>query len=174
MPRPCDKNMTIAKKAAEVLFAAQQRASQFGRAGKNSALIPSIRQTARDYGVSYTAIEKHLCTLRAGGNLRVSPDEGGRPRAITDAEDAALAAFVIWLAEAGFPALPIQVEETANYLRDLRELQKKAAIKPVEIYRKGAELDPAPIEDFFARYRAIVREYDLGPLEIWNADESGC
>ncbi|KZL83669.1 hypothetical protein CI238_06420, partial [Colletotrichum incanum] len=127
--------------------------------------------------------------LRAGGNLRVSPDEGGRPRAITDAEDAALAAFVIWLAEAGFPALPIQVEETANYLRDLRgmppvsehfvrtwladhpELQKKAAIKPVEIYRKGAELDPAPIEDFFARYRAIVREYDLGPSEIWNADE---
>ncbi|KZL84705.1 hypothetical protein CI238_07898 [Colletotrichum incanum] len=129
MPRPCDKNMTIAKKAAE---------------------------TARDYGVSYTAIEKHLRTLRAGGNLRVSPDEGGRPRAITDAKDAALAAFVIWLTKAGFPALPIQVEETANYLRDLRELQKKAAIKPVKIYRKGAELDPAPIEDFFARYQAIV------------------
>ncbi|GKT81969.1 hypothetical protein ColTof4_14392 [Colletotrichum tofieldiae] len=191
MPRPCDKNMTAAKKAAEVVFAAQQRA-QFDRAGKQISTI-SIREVARQYGVSDMSIRRHLRTLRAGHNLRASPPAAlGRPRALTAAEDAALAAFVIWLAEAGFPALPIQVEETANYLRNLRamppvsehfvrtwladhpELQKKAAIKPVEIYRKGAELDPAPIEDFFTRYRATVREHDLGPSEIWNADESGC
>ncbi|GJC89511.1 hypothetical protein ColLi_12349 [Colletotrichum liriopes] len=129
MPRQSEKYMTAAKKAAEVVFAAQQRAGQFDRAGKNSSAI-SIREVARQ------------CA---------SPEEGGRPQALRDAEDAALAAFVIWLAEAGFPALPIQVEETANYLRNLRgmppvsehfvctwladhpELQKKAAIKPVDL-----------------------------------------
>ncbi|KZL79055.1 putative transposase [Colletotrichum incanum] len=121
MPRPCDKNMTAAKKAAEVVFAAQQRA-QFDRAGKQISTI-SIREVARQYGVSDMSIRRHLRTLRAGHSLRASPPAAlGRPRALTVAEDAALAAFVIWLAEAGFPALPIQVEETANYLRNLCEL----------------------------------------------------
>ncbi|KDN62135.1 hypothetical protein CSUB01_12085, partial [Colletotrichum sublineola] len=134
-----------------------------------------------------------LRTLRAGGNLRASPPAAlGRPRAITDAEDAALAAYIIWLENAGFPAIPIELEETANYLRSLRgmpavsehfvrtfiadhpELQHRRVIKPVELCRRGAELDPVPIEDFFERYRGIIRDYDLGPSEIWNADETGC
>ncbi|GKT49056.1 uncharacterized protein ColSpa_09237 [Colletotrichum spaethianum] len=192
MPRQYDKNMTTAKKAAEVVFAAQQRASHFDRAGKQISAI-SIRKVARQYGVSNTSIHRHLQALRASHNLQASPPATlGRPRALTDAKDAALTAFVIWLAEAGFPALPIQVEETANYLRDLQgirpvsehfvhtwladhpELQKKSTIKPVELYRKGAELDPAPIKDFFAQYRAIVQEYDLSPSDIWNANESRC
>ncbi|GKT48965.1 uncharacterized protein ColSpa_09146 [Colletotrichum spaethianum] len=191
MPQPYDKNMTAAKKAAKVVFAAQQQA-QFDQAGKQISTI-SIREVTQQYSVSDMSIRRHLQTLQAGHDLQASPPAAlGRPRALTAAEDAALAAFVIWLAEASFPALPIQVKETANYLRNLRamppisehfvhtwladhpELQKKAAIKPVEIYHKGAKLDPAPIKDFFTRYQATVREHDLGPSEIWNANESGC
>ncbi|KAK1953509.1 hypothetical protein LY78DRAFT_649259, partial [Colletotrichum sublineola] len=87
--------MTSAKKAAELLFAAQQRAG-LDRPGKKASAVPSIRQFARDYGVSDMSIRRHLRTLRAGGNLRASPEEGGRPRSLTDAEDVALGAFVIW------------------------------------------------------------------------------
>ncbi|KDN67101.1 hypothetical protein CSUB01_01744 [Colletotrichum sublineola] len=181
MPRQGDKYMTPAKKAAELLFAAQQRAG-LDRPGKKASAVPSIHQTAREYGVSHTVIEKHLRTLRAGGNLRASPEEGGRPRLLTEAEDTALGAFVLWLAEAGFPAQPLQVEETANYLRSLRgmpavnsdhfvrtwladhpELQRRAFIKPVEVLRLGAELNPAPVEDFFTRYRAVIRDLRDSP-----------
>ncbi|KZL87195.1 hypothetical protein CI238_10299 [Colletotrichum incanum] len=105
MPRLCNKNITAAKKAAEVISTI------------------SIRKVAWQYGVSDMSIRRYLWTLRAGHSLWASPPAAlGRPRALTVAEDAALAAFVIWLAEAGFPALPIQVKETANYLRNLREL----------------------------------------------------
>ncbi|KAK1953666.1 hypothetical protein LY78DRAFT_538242, partial [Colletotrichum sublineola] len=77
-------------------FAAQQQASR-NRPGKNTPTIPSIRQYAREYGVSDTSIRRHLRTLRASGNLRASPPAAlGRPRAITDAEDAALTAYIIW------------------------------------------------------------------------------
>ncbi|KDN61738.1 putative transposase [Colletotrichum sublineola] len=191
MPRQCDKHMTPAKKAAQLLFAAQQQAGR-DRPGKKASAVPTIRQLARDYGVSDMSIRRHLQTLRRGGNLRASPEEGGRPRSLTDAEDTALGAFVIWLDQAGFPALPLQVEETANFLRNLRglppvsvhfvrswladhpELEARGTIKPVEVLRRGAELDPVPIEDFFTRLRGVVRDYDLGPSDIWNADESGC
>ncbi|KAK1574496.1 uncharacterized protein LY79DRAFT_565743 [Colletotrichum navitas] len=81
--------MTAAKKAAETLYIARQRAT-CQRAGKTAINIPSIRQAARDYGVSHTAIQKHLRALQEGHDLRVSPDEPGRPRSFTEAEDVAL------------------------------------------------------------------------------------
>ncbi|KAK1579285.1 uncharacterized protein LY79DRAFT_564464 [Colletotrichum navitas] len=184
MPRQCDKNMTAAKKATKVIFAAQQRAGRFNRPGKEPSAVPSIRQLARQYNISNTSIHRHLRALRAGRNLRASPDEGGRPRSLTEAEDVALGAFVIWLHKSGFPALPLQVKETANYLRSIRgqppvskhfvrswladhpELQKKGAIKPVKLYQKRAKLDPAPVEDFFAQYQAALRDHNIGPSEI--------
>ncbi|KAK1960834.1 hypothetical protein LY78DRAFT_590014, partial [Colletotrichum sublineola] len=90
------------------------------RTAKKAVTVPNIRQLAWDFGVSDTSIHRHLKTLREGGDIRVSPLMVGRPRALTDAEDAALGAFVIWMDKAGFPAQPRQVEETANFLCGLR------------------------------------------------------
>ncbi|KAK2036425.1 hypothetical protein LZ31DRAFT_483799, partial [Colletotrichum somersetense] len=87
--------MTTAKQAAERFFLARQQAAR-SRPGKTAINIPSVRQITRDYGVSHTAIQRHLRALEQDQDLRASPKEAGRPRSLTEAEDVALGAFVMW------------------------------------------------------------------------------
>ncbi|EFQ26952.1 uncharacterized protein GLRG_02123 [Colletotrichum graminicola M1.001] len=76
-------------------FVARQQATS-GHPGKTAINILPISWAAWDYGVSHMAVQKHLQALQEGRNLRASPNEPGRPQLLTEAEDTALGAFVIW------------------------------------------------------------------------------
>ncbi|KAL6407520.1 hypothetical protein AUP68_08539 [Ilyonectria robusta] len=92
--------------------------------GRNTSLRSgtkplSLRAAARLYNVSTSEVFRQLKRLEDGSHDTNRPR--GRPRALSEAEDDALVAYVMWMERAGFPASKKQVEEAANTLRLQRD-----------------------------------------------------
>lgn len=190
-------NESPALRAARVIFAS--RARRHLRRGDQpttpSTPTVTISSMARKYDCSRTAISKHLKGLEQGHVYgALSPQGAGRPRALTDAEDAAVVAYIQWLERCGCPAQPASIVTAANELRQSRvppaaavnknwlsrwmidhpELQRARSIRPREVSRASVEADPTAIVEFFDKYDEYMQTYDLRPSAIWNMDEAGC
>ncbi|KAG5793214.1 hypothetical protein H9Q69_007728 [Fusarium xylarioides] len=70
--------------------------------------------------------------LEAANTLSIEdiPDERiGRPRLLTDEEEEAIVAFVIWMQKSGLPASKYEVKDAANTLRRRRNPDAKPVSK---------------------------------------------
>ncbi|KAK2688283.1 hypothetical protein QWA68_013067 [Fusarium oxysporum] len=86
-------------------------------------------------------------------------DRGGRPRLLTDDEEEAIVAFVVWMQKSGLPASKYEVEDTANTLRRRRDPDAK-----VGILRERVEcLVYFGCNEHLQQPRNAFREYDLPP-----------
>lgn len=117
----------------------------------------------------------------------------GRPRLLTDDEDEAIVAFVLWLQRTGLPASKFEVVDAANTLRSRRDPNaqpvsrswysrflkdhpqlQKARLRPVEASRRGfEESEMQETQEFFEQLAKTIKEFRIGPSETWNEDECG-
>ncbi len=87
----------------------------------------SIRDARGEVGVSKTAVARQLKSLgRDGPPLRAGPGPG-RPRALTRAEEDALAAFCVYLAQGNGMGQHTLVHRAANELRARRSSPMRPA-----------------------------------------------
>ncbi|UPK95062.1 hypothetical protein LCI18_005997 [Fusarium solani-melongenae] len=150
----------------------------------------SIRAAASKHkGANRGAIERLIKKLEDPDSVRPR----GRPRSLTDEEDEAIVAFVIWMERSGFPASKPEIEDAANTLRlrrdpeskpvghswyarwceDHPELGKtifKAVEKSRESWEAGGITD---LKNWFEQLAETVRTFRIGASECWNADQAG-
>ncbi|KAF5266817.1 hypothetical protein FOXYS1_2335, partial [Fusarium oxysporum] len=162
-----------------------QRASS---AGKTKPL--SIRAATTKYKASSrSAVDRLAKQLENPDSVRPA----GRPRSLTDEEEEAIVAFVIWMEKSGFPASKPEIEDAANTLRRRRdpeakpvghswyrrfckdhpELQKtffKAVEKSRESWEAGGTTD---LKNWFEQLAETFRTFRTGASECWNADQAG-
>ncbi|KAM4067629.1 DDE superfamily endonuclease [Hirsutella rhossiliensis] len=161
---------------------------QTRKSGQGAVQKPvSVRQAAAIFGVAKSTVQKGIAR-RHGDIGRI-----GRPRLLSDDEDDAIAAYVIWLQQSGFPASKAHVESAAlsllqrrnpdakppsrawysQWLQDHPEL-RVTYIKAVEKSRKTFEAgDISNVKRFFEKLTDIITTHGISPSEIWNEDECG-
>ena len=71
---------------------------------------PSYRKLMEANGTSKGTVQRILAT---SSSSYVPPGPRGRPATLTHSEEAAVAAYVMWMEKSGFPAEKSQVEEAA-------------------------------------------------------------
>jgi hypothetical protein len=150
----------------------------------------SMRSAAAQFNASPSAVQRAISSLMSPDPL---PRWPGRPRALTDEEDEALVAYMMWLQRGGFPATKTQLEDAANSLRRRRDPQiadlskmwysrwlldhpevRKSYIKAIEKSRKSFEaLNIENLITFFDNLKGIIFDYRIGSSECWNEDECG-
>lgn len=175
------------KKAARAILDSRARKSSLRGITKTL----SCRQASRIYDVSTSEVFRQLKNLESGSSDTPRPQ--GRPRALTHTEDDAIAAYVMWMERAGFPASKLQVEEAANSFRLQRDPEssplsrawypqfrkdhpelRSTFLKAVEKSRKSFESsDIADITTFYKELEDLIKIHRIGASEIWNEDEAG-
>ncbi|KAH7146017.1 hypothetical protein EDB81DRAFT_794223 [Dactylonectria macrodidyma] len=160
------------------------------RASKAALSTPSTRALAAQLPASRETIRK---IINSASTSHSSPLPRGRPALLTAAEDAALAAFILWMEKSGFAAEKSQVEEAAlgflhargsekteisrNWYPRFREPHpelRKTFLKAVDKARKAFEAsDLKDINNFFSDLKEVIYDHNIGPSEIWNEDECG-
>lgn len=171
-------------RAARWLLASEARVTR----GKK----PSIRDAARRFGAAKSAIARHIKALRTSNLPALSHRGVGRPRCLTDAEDAALEAYALWLIQSGSLASRDVIQNGANLLRARRDppaqpvgkdwwlgwkrdhpWYRSTYSKPVESSRLSAAQQIECLGSFFDKLEKAVEEYDIRSSACWNADEVG-
>jgi hypothetical protein len=182
-------------RAAQAVVSSRLRL-QSGRS-RDAARPLSLRQAEdRFRGSKRASIARIVKKLEAANTLRVEdlPDQqGGRPRLLTEEEEEAIVAFVIWMQRSGLPASKYEVEDAANTLRRRRDPEArpvsrmwyrrfcddhpeldKSILKAKEAAR--VEYEEAGVEEtkqWFQRLSEVITNYELGASECWNADQAG-
>ncbi|KAJ4168328.1 hypothetical protein NW754_16762 [Fusarium falciforme] len=112
---PSDANL---KAAREVVASRARYARGLHRSTSAGTTQPlSLRAAnARHPGSSFASIQRIVRRLETGS----TPRQVGRPRVLTDEEDEAIVAFVIWMERSGFPASKAEIEDAATTLRQRR------------------------------------------------------
>ncbi|KLU84379.1 hypothetical protein MAPG_03423 [Magnaporthiopsis poae ATCC 64411] len=80
----------------------------------------SLRAHCRRLKVPYSTVGRYYQALKSTGRLSFSERAIGRPRALTDADDATLVAYMVELERAGVRVSKQMVVARANELRSLR------------------------------------------------------
>ena len=186
-------------KAAQAVVSSRIRSkrglSRHARNGTNRPL--SLREAEKRYpGSKHTTIGRIAKKLEAANTLNISevPDRRiGRPRLLTDEEDEAIVAFVVWMQRSGLPSSKYEVEDAALTLRrrrdpDAKHISKmwysrfrddypeldKSILKAKEAAR--VEYEEAGVEEtkqWFKRLTEVITNYRIGASECWNADQAG-
>ncbi|KAG7417248.1 hypothetical protein Forpe1208_v004195 [Fusarium oxysporum f. sp. rapae] len=112
MTNPYNLNPAVA--AARAILISQRR----HRNTKEKPL--TIREAAKRYKASKSAIGRHLKSMKLFGKPAFSDNSVGRPRNLDEAEERAVIAYIMWLERAGFPCNQLLIEEAANTLRASR------------------------------------------------------
>ncbi|KAI7772017.1 hypothetical protein LZL87_011710 [Fusarium oxysporum] len=186
MTNPYDLNPAVA--AARAILISQRR----HRNTKEKPL--TIREAAKRYKASKSAIGRHLKSMKLFGKPAFSDNSVGRPRNLDEAEERAVIAYIMWLERAGFPCNQLLIEEAANTLRASRtppappvgeswyrrflddnpQLQKKKLVRAFDRERAGFEAgDITDLEEFYTNLGVVVEERDIEASQMFNADECG-
>ncbi|RYC81247.1 hypothetical protein BFJ63_vAg15869, partial [Fusarium oxysporum f. sp. narcissi] len=186
MTNPYDLNPAVA--AARAIMISQSR----HRNTKEKPL--TIREAAKRYTASKSAIGRHLKSMKLFGKPAFSDNSVGRPRNLDEAEERAVTAYIMWLERAGFPCNQLLIEEAANTLRALRtppegpvgngwyrrfladnpQLQKKKLVRAFDRERAGFEAgDINDLQEFYTNLGVVVEERDIEASQMFNADECG-
>ncbi|KAI8413469.1 hypothetical protein FOFC_06747 [Fusarium oxysporum] len=182
-------------RAAQAVVSSRLRL-QSGRS-RDAARPLSLRQAEdRFRGSKRASIARIVKKLEAANTLSIEdlPDQrGGRPRLLTEEEEEAIVAFVIWMQRSGLPASKYEVEDAANTLRRRRDPEArpvsrmwyrrfcddhpeldKSILKAKEAAR--VEYEEAGVEEtkkWFQRLTEVITNYEIGTSECWNADQAG-
>ncbi|KKA21666.1 hypothetical protein T310_4295 [Rasamsonia emersonii CBS 393.64] len=108
--------------------------------------IPSIKETARLFGVPYTTLQSRLKGRPARVNLRANSHK------LTANEEETLVKWILDLDKRGLPPRPAFVENMANHL-----LSQHSKI----------------IREWFDCFHEKILEYGIQPDDIYNFDEAG-
>lgn len=152
----------------------------------------SLRAFCRRKKLPLTSVHRHFQALQKTGLPAVSFRPNGRPRALTDAEDSALVAYIVELENAGVYASIPMVVAAANELRASRKPPegpvgkgwygrwikdhgelKTSATQPVEASRLGFEAHADIVAGWFERAKQKALGQQVSSSEVWNADEVG-
>lgn len=125
MPESNDKTDTAAIAAARQYHRAVQAAERRASLSRQATAAKgrpreSLRAHCRRLNVPYTTVSRHCQALKSTGRLTLSERGIGRPRALTDADDATLVAYIVELEWAGVRVSKQMVVARANELRSLR------------------------------------------------------
>ncbi|KAG7405880.1 hypothetical protein Forpe1208_v014482 [Fusarium oxysporum f. sp. rapae] len=163
MTNPYDLNPAVA--AARAIMISQSR----HRNTKEKPL--TIREAAKRYTASKSAIGRHLKSMKLFGKPAFSDNSVGRPRNLDEAEERAVTAYIMWLERAGFPCNQLLIEEAANTLRASRTPPEG----PVGNgwYRRFLADNPQLQKKKLVRAFDLVEERDIEASQMFNADECG-
>ncbi|KAG4275408.1 hypothetical protein FPRO04_14394 [Fusarium proliferatum] len=184
-------NANSVRAAREVIRSRANFANRPQRASSAGIRKPlSIRAATTKYrAYSSSAVDRLVKQLENPDFMR----SAGRPRSLTDEEEEAVAAFVIWMEKSGSPASKPEIEDAANTLRRRRdpeakpvghywysrfckdhpELQKtffKAVEKSRESWEAGGITD---LKNWSEQLADTIRSFRIGASECWNADQAG-
>jgi hypothetical protein len=114
-----------ASAAARAYTSARNNEKRFTRSSRTQQpKHQSIRTLASQEKISKSALHREIQRLSNDTPYsKKAVRKSGRPRCISDAEDAALVAFVTWLERSGFPAEKKQIEEAAMEFIRMRNPQ---------------------------------------------------
>jgi hypothetical protein len=116
---PSQANLKAAQ--AVVLSRARHQKGLSRDASKVSKQPLSLRNAeARHHGSSRATIQRIVKKLEAANSSDLNDiafKTAGRPRILTDEEEEAIVAFVMWMERSGLPACKGEVEDAANTLR---------------------------------------------------------
>ncbi|KAK3946497.1 hypothetical protein QBC32DRAFT_158660 [Pseudoneurospora amorphoporcata] len=159
--------------------------------GRHRRRPPSIRQVAARTGESRSSIARHAKSLQETGQPAISSRSRGRPRMLTNAEEDAIVAYVVFCFEGRFPAMCEMVIGAANRLRELRgapancdsrwltrflkdhpEL-KITTYRAVDLRRRFWELNEESVDDWFNQYQGLLKDHNVDRADVWNCDEMG-
>ncbi|KAI8409854.1 hypothetical protein FOFC_07888 [Fusarium oxysporum] len=186
-------------RAAQAIVSARQRLLR-GRirdAAREATQPLTLRQAEERFpGSKRATIARIVKKLEAANSLNpedLPDDRGGRPRLLTDDEEEAIVAFVVWMQKSGLPASKYEVEDAANTLRRRRDPDAKSVsrmwyrrfcddhpeldksiLKAKEASR--VEYEEAGVEEtkqWFQRLTEVITNYKIGASECWNADQAG-
>ncbi|CAM1503430.1 Fc.00g082060.m01.CDS01 [Cosmosporella sp. VM-42] len=141
---------------------------------------PTIRALAKKENISTGALQRAVKQLQNGTPyISILPKKAGRPRIISDAEDAALIAFVTWMERSGFPAEKSHIEQAVSKMwysrwRDRHPELKRSYIKAINKAR--ASFESADLEDittFFDDLQHAIITFNISASECWNKDKYG-
>ncbi|RKK74042.1 hypothetical protein BFJ69_g8781 [Fusarium oxysporum] len=186
-------------RAAQAIVSARQRLLR-GRirdAAREATQPLTLRQAEERFpGSKRATIARIIKKLEAANSLNpedLPDDRGGRPRLLTDDEEEAIVAFVVWMQKSGLPASKYEVEDAANTLRRRRDPDAKSVsrmwyrrfcddhpeldksiLKAKEASR--VEYEEAGVKEtkqWFQRLTEVITNYKIGASECWNADQAG-
>ncbi|KAI8410936.1 hypothetical protein FOFC_07530 [Fusarium oxysporum] len=138
-------------------------------------------------------IVKRLVAANAADFDELPSPAIGRPRMLTEEQDEAIVAFIIWMERSGLPASKGEIEDAANTLRlrrdpeakpvsrmwyprfreDHPELEKaflKASEKSRESWEAGGLAD---LKEWFKQLTEAIANHRINASECWNADQAG-
>ncbi|KAL8379551.1 hypothetical protein RB599_009115 [Gaeumannomyces hyphopodioides] len=184
-----------ARRYVRMLEAGQKRAHlRRGCPLSNGGSVESIRDFAARVKQPYSSIQRHVQSLQATGLPALSSISTGRPRTLTEAEDAALVAYIVKVEKASRPATKDDIISAATLLRSRRRppvLSKinsgwysawknnhpelrQTATRPVEASRLGFEAQIEEVKTWYARSSEMVAKQKVTASAVWNGDEVGC
>ncbi|KAM5350157.1 hypothetical protein ACJ41O_006662 [Fusarium nematophilum] len=187
-----DKSRKAAARAARAYLAG----GGFTKTTRRSPSRPhSIEDVARLHNANKPLTAKYVYLLKAGQPLPVEkrkPATGGRPQALTSAEERALIEFIKSVEKSAFQVTEACILNYASFLRRHRigisaapvstswarrfkkrhpEIQcTKPKVK--EISRAGAELDIERLDRWYDDLERTIKEKNIRPQNYWNFDES--
>ncbi|KAF6517714.1 hypothetical protein HZS61_003275 [Fusarium oxysporum f. sp. conglutinans] len=192
---PSQANLNAAQ--AVVLSRARHQKGLSRDASKVSKQPLSLRNAeARHHGSSRATIQRIVKKLEAANSADLNDiafKTAGRPRILTDEEEEAIVAFVMWMERSGLPACKGEIEEAANTLRlrrnpdaqpvsrmwyrrfrdDHPELDK-SILKSLDKSREAWEVAGIDdVKEWFKRLTEVITKLQIGASEIWNADQAG-
>ncbi|KAJ3454459.1 hypothetical protein MRS44_018353 [Fusarium solani] len=155
----------------------------------------SIEDVARLHNANKPLTVKYLYLLKAGKPLpseKKRPAKGGRPGALTAAEERALIEFIRSVENCAFQVTEAYILNYACFLRKHRVGVSAAPVssawtrrfkkrhpeiqctkpKVKEITRAGAELDIERMDLWYDNLEMTMKEKDIVPRNFWNFDES--
>ncbi|KAF4422040.1 hypothetical protein FACUT_10838 [Fusarium acutatum] len=117
-------------------------------------------------GSKRASIARIVKKLEAANTLSIEdlPDQrGGRPRLLTEEEEEAIVAFVIWMQRSGLPASKYEVEDAANTLRRRRDPE----VRPVSRmwYQRFCDDHPELNKSILKAKEAARVEYEEAGVE---------
>ncbi|KAG5755687.1 hypothetical protein H9Q69_001353 [Fusarium xylarioides] len=174
-------------RAAQAVVSSRLR-HQKGRS-RDAARPLSLRQAEERFlGSKRASIARIVKKLEAANSLSAEDlpdDRGGRPRLLTEAEEEAIVAFVMWMQRSGLPASKYEVEDAANMLRRRRDPDAKpvsrmwyrrfcddhpeldkSILKAKEASR--VEYEEAGVEEtkqWFQRLTEVITNFEIGASE---------
>ncbi|KAI8404827.1 hypothetical protein FOFC_14302 [Fusarium oxysporum] len=154
-------------RAAQAVVSSRLRL-QSGRS-RDAARPLSLRQAEdRFRGSKRASIARIVKKLEAANTLSIEdlPDQrGGRPRLLTEEEEEAIVAFVIWMQRSGLPASKYEVEDAANTLRRRRDPEARPVSRMW--YRRFCDDHPELDKSILKAKEAARVEYEEAG-EIFN------
>jgi hypothetical protein len=192
---PSSANLKAAQ--AVVLSRIRHRKGLSRDASKRSKRPLTLRDAEAQYhGSSRATIQRILKKLEAANTADLNDIVSktiGRPRILTDEEEEAIVAFVMWMERSGLPACKGEVEDAANTLRfrrnpDAKPVSRmwyrrfrddhpeldKSILKSIEKSREAWEIAGVDdVKEWFKRLTEVITKLQIGASEIWNADQAG-